>query len=121
MEAGTFSLLGFKPGKMASLNLETFSCFLKLGVCWENSGLVAHRRAEEAFVLTSLAETHFPPSLHVPLRLLSVFVESRCLVTEGSVLSGLTRNCAVPPWVWQCHQQWVDAQCSVLHADEYSR
>lgn len=64
MEAGTFSLLGFKPGKMARLNLETFSYFLKLGVCWENYGLIAHRRAEEAFVLTSLAEAHFPPSPH---------------------------------------------------------
>lgn len=55
MEAGTFSLLGFKPGKMSRLNLETFSYFLKLGVCWEKSGLVAHRRAEEAFVLLDLS------------------------------------------------------------------
>lgn len=62
--AGTFFLLGFKPGKMARLNSETFSRFLKLGVCWEKAGLLAHRRAKEAFVLTSLAEAHFPPSLH---------------------------------------------------------
>lgn len=85
MEAGTFSLLGLKPGKVARLNLETFSNFLKLGVCWENSGLAAHRRAEEAFVLTSLVEAHVPPSP----RLSRVFVDLGFLVTEGSVLYGV--------------------------------
>lgn len=57
MKAGAF-----KPRKTAPSNSETFSHFLKLGVCWENSVFLAHRRAEEAFVLTSLAGTHFPPS-----------------------------------------------------------
>lgn len=84
-------------------------------MCWENSGLLAHRRAEEAFVLTSLAKAHFTPSPR--LSLLSVFVDLGFLVTDGSVLS-VAGTCALPPWVWQLSPAVVDAQCYVLHADE---
>ena len=44
------------------MNSKTFPRFFKHGVCWEDAGLPAHRRAEETFVLTSLAEACVPPS-----------------------------------------------------------
>lgn len=65
MEVGAFSLLRLTPGKMASLNSRDIFPFSQIrGVYKENSGLLAYKRAEEAFVLTSVGEARFPPSLH---------------------------------------------------------
>lgn len=52
--------------------MDTFSHFLRCGVCCESAGLPAHRKAEEA--------------LSSPLCLLRVFIDLRFLVTEGAVL-----------------------------------
>lgn len=98
---------GLSQGKWPQC-IRDISPFSHVKLCWENSGLPAHRIAEDNFVLTALAEAHLPPSSR-PLSLLSIFVDSGFLMPDGPLAFCVTGSCAAFPWVWWCQQQGLKA------------
>ena len=96
---------------MARVNSETLPRFLQRRVRWENTGLPARRSAEEAFVLTFLAEAHFPPS-PCPCR------PAECLWTRdpGPCFLVWLGASAAAPWGWRGQQQGVGGQHFLLPA-----